>query len=83
MRFHWTRNPLFIVDAYSAAVLLFVWLLAMAGGLAFKRYALGAKGWEQVPLIDWYRAFGNLQAVSFLTEVASCINFINIVIGWL
>ncbi len=47
-----------------AAVLLFVWLLVMAGGLLFKRFILGAKGWEQVPLIDWYKAFGNLEAVS-------------------
>lgn len=48
-----------------AAVLVLVWLLAMAGGLLFKRFILGAKGWEQVPLIDWYKAFGNLEAVSF------------------
>lgn len=55
---------------HSFAVLVLVWLVAMAGGVLFKRYMLGAKGWEQVPLIDWYKAFGNLQAVrSFLVYV--------------
>lgn len=49
---------------YRAAVLLFLWLIAMAAGVVFKRFMMGAKGWEQIPLLDWYKAFGNLEAVS-------------------
>ena len=48
---------------FSGAVLLFLWLLAMIIGTLFKRFMMGAKGWEQVPLLDWYKAFGNLEAV--------------------
>jgi hypothetical protein len=36
----------------------------MVLGLVYKRFLTGAKGWEQVPLIGWYREFGNLEAVS-------------------
>ena len=54
----------FTESPYRAGVLLLVWLLAMGIGFLFKRYVQGAKGWEQVPLIDWYKDFGNLQAVS-------------------
>ena len=46
------------------ACLAFIWLVAMAVGMAFKRYMLGAKGWEQIPFLDWYKAFGNLESVS-------------------
>lgn len=45
-----------------AAVFFLVWLLAMAGGLLYNRYVMGAKGWEQVPLVDWYKELGNLEA---------------------
>ena len=30
---------------------------------------MGAKGWEQIPLIGWYREFGNLQAVSCTSDL--------------
>ncbi len=46
------------------AALLFLWVLAMVGGTLYKRFIMGAKGWEQVPLLNWYAAFGNLEAVS-------------------
>ena len=54
---HWTFLHRF-------ASLLGSWLIAMVLGLLYKRFLVGAKGWEQVPLIGWYREFGNLQAVS-------------------
>jgi hypothetical protein len=54
----------------------------MAGGFLFKRYVLGAKGWEQIPLIDWYKAFGNLQAVS-TTAVLYCVFSVILFIGWM
>ena len=38
-------------------------MAAMLGGFLYKRFMVGAKGWEQVPLYDMYREFGNLQAV--------------------
>lgn len=63
----WVVQILFFF--FRAAVLLFVWLLVIVGGIIIKRYVLGAKGWEQVPCIDWYKAFGNLQAVSFFASV--------------
>lgn len=68
-----------MIQLLRFAVLVAVWFLAMAGGIVFKRYVQGAKGWEQIPLIDWYKAFGNLQAVSFSTMVLSdcywCLRF--------
>ena len=56
-------SSVYVLVVCRAAALLFLWLLAMAGGLLFKRFMLGAKGWEQIPLLDWYKAFGNLEAV--------------------
>ena len=49
---------------YRAACLIVSWVVAMVLGLLYKRFLVGAKGWEQVPLIGWYREFGNLEAVS-------------------
>lgn len=49
---------------YRAACLIASWVVAMVLGLLYKRFLVGAKGWEQVPLIGWYREFGNLEAVS-------------------
>ena len=41
-------------------------------GLLYKRFLVGAKGWEQVPLIGWYREFGNLEAVSqYITTIST------------
>ena len=48
------------------AGLIFVWLVAMVIGFLYKRFIVGAKGWEQVPLLSIYREFGNLEAVSIL-----------------
>ena len=48
------------------AGLVFVWLVAMVIGFLYKRFIVGAKGWEQVPLLSIYREFGNLEAVSIL-----------------
>lgn len=45
-----------------AACLIVSWVVGMVLGLLYKRFLLGAKGWEQVPLIGWYREFGNLEA---------------------
>ena len=45
----------------------------MVLGLLYKRFLVGAKGWEQVPLIGWYREFGNLEAVSRLSVYRACI----------
>lgn len=36
----------------------------MAIGVLYKRFLAGAKGWEQIPLITYYREFGNIEAVS-------------------
>ena len=33
-------------------------------GILVKRFAMGAKGWEQIPLLSWYKPFGELEAVS-------------------
>ena len=49
---------------YRAACLIVSWVVAMVLGLLYKRFLVGAKGWDQVPLIGWYREFGNLEAVS-------------------
>ena len=53
----------------------------MLGGTLFKRFILGAKGWEQIPLIDWYKAFGNLEAVSFVVVIESKWNELVISLG--
>lgn len=50
-------------DLYRVAVLVFLWLVAMVIGALFKRFMMGAKGWEQIPFLDCYKAFGNLEAV--------------------
>ena len=57
-----TLSPL--SDLCRFASLVGLWVAAMIVGVLYKRFLLGAKGWEQVPFIDWYREFGNLQAVS-------------------
>ena len=36
----------------------------MVGGCLYKRFMMGAKGWEQVPMLAAYKEFGNLEAVS-------------------
>ena len=51
----------------------------MVLGLLYKRFLVGAKGWEQVPLIGWYREFGNLEAVSQFSVYQACI----MLGGWL
>ena len=58
---------------YRAACLIVSWVVAMVLGLLYKRFLVGAKGWEQVPLIGWYREFGNLEAVSQLSVYQACI----------
>ena len=68
---------------FRAAVLLFLWLLAMAAGIVFKRFMMGAKGWEQIPLLDWYKAFGNLEAVSLLIIALKGVNEGSVCAGWL
>lgn len=47
-----------------------MWLVAMIGACLFKRIIQGAKGLEQIPLIDWYKEFGNLEAVSVCVRVS-------------
>ena len=49
---------------FSFASLLGLWLIAMLVGVLYKRFLAGAKGWEQIPLITYYREFGNVEAVS-------------------
>jgi cation-dependent mannose-6-phosphate receptor len=44
------------------AVLVVLWIIAMIVGTIYKRFFLGAKGYEQIPLINFYREFGNLEA---------------------
>lgn len=39
-----------------------LWLLFMILGCLYKRCVLGARGWEQLPLMRFYQEFGNLQA---------------------
>jgi cation-dependent mannose-6-phosphate receptor len=39
-----------------------LWGVAMVLGFLYKRFLLGAKGWEQVPCVSLYREFGNLSA---------------------
>ena len=46
------------------ACLVVIWMVAMILGFLYKRFFLGSKGFEQVPLINVYREFGNLEAVS-------------------
>ena len=46
----------------SIASLIGLWAVAMLGGCLYKRFLLGAKGWEQVPCLSLYRDFGNLSA---------------------
>ena len=71
---------------FSMSVIFFLWLLAMALGIAYKRFIVGAKGWEQIPLLDWYKAFGNLEAVSFyLVTLMQCLTLhllIRMVVTW-
>ena len=49
---------------FSALCLAVLWAIGMAGGFLYKRFVVGAKGWEQVPLLALYQEFGNLEAVS-------------------
>lgn len=44
------------------ACLVGLWLIAMVLGFFYKRFLVGAKGWEQVPCISFYREFGNMSA---------------------
>lgn len=45
----------------------------MVAGCLFKRFITGAKGWDQVPGLDYYIEFGRLEAVSYSKTVsASC-----------
>ena len=39
-------------------------MIVMVGGCVYKRFFMGAKGWEQVPVLKYYKEFGNLEAVS-------------------
>ena len=55
----------------------------MAAGIVFKRFMMGAKGWEQIPLLDWYKAFGNLEAVSLLIIALKGVNEGSVCAGWL
>ena len=48
----------------SLIVLVALWGVAMLIGILVKRFAMGAKGWEQIPLLSWYKLFGELEAVS-------------------
>ena len=43
-------------------MLLGLWLIATVVGFLYKRFLVGAKGWEQVPCISLYRECGNLMA---------------------
>lgn len=56
-----------VLFSCRVAGLVFVWLVAMVIGFLYKRFIVGAKGWEQVPLLSLYREFGNLEAVSVAT----------------
>ncbi len=38
----------------------------MVIGFLYKRFMSGAKGWEQIPFINTYREFGDLEAVSIM-----------------
>ena len=69
---------------YRAACLIVSWVVGMVLGLLYKRFLLGAKGWEQVPLIGWYREFGNLEAVSQNDKISmyNIINFCCVCAGW-
>ena len=44
----------------------------MVIGFLYKRFLMGAKGWEQVPLLGIYRDFGNLEAVSTTSSLVWC-----------
>ena len=36
----------------------------MVAGFLYKRFIMGAKGWDQFPGLKYYQEFGNLEAVS-------------------
>ena len=46
-------------------------MLVMVGGCVYKRFFMGAKGWEQVPALRYYKEFGNLEAVSSFFSAAA------------
>lgn len=46
------------------AVILVV--LVLLAGITIKRFGMGAKGWEQIPLITVWRFIGNFFAVSLI-----------------
>ena len=46
-------------------------ILVLLAGITVKRFGLGAKGWEQIPLISIWRFIGNFFAVSFELRVLS------------
>ena len=50
--------PVSICRFFSLAAVYFV------GGFLYKRFAMGAKGLEQIPNYRFWEDFGNLQAVS-------------------
>ncbi len=58
---------------HRGAVVVVLWMVAMAIGVLYKRFVMGAKGWEQVPLLEIYREFGNLEAVSVQTYLISTV----------
>lgn len=53
---------------HRAAIVVVLWMVAMVIGCLYKRLFMGAKGWEQVPLLEFYREFGNLESVSIATH---------------
>ena len=56
-----------------------VWLLAMIGGFLFKRFIQGAKGLEQIPLVNFFKEFGNLEAVSVADRDHMCCRVVHFI----
>lgn len=50
--------------SFRFACLVGVCLIAMVIGFVYKRFYMGAKGWEQIPMLSYFKDFGSLQAVS-------------------
>ena len=43
----------------------------MVVGFLYKRFLMGAKGWDQFPGLKYFQEFGNLEAVSCIISAAS------------
>ena len=55
----------------------------MVAGFLYKRFMMGAKGWDQFPGLKYYQEFGNLEAVSStIDHLQWLLHILSYFLGW-